>query len=470
MRKHLLQIIFLGTLFLIGGCKDSFLDLAPVSNPNAGNFYKTKSDFDLAATAAYNTLYTVYNPQGPVSYIGELMSDNVTIYNISGNQADKWQFRDYKLASSNTMMYQFWQDFYRSIYNVNIVIEKLEKAELDSDFKSKLRGEMLFLRGLYYYHMVQIWGEVPLVTRTLTASESLEVPRSSIADVLTQITRDVAEAKTILPVTASIVGRATKGAAQTLLGKIYLVQNDKTNAAKEFLEVYNSQKYSLLPNYISLWDPKVKNTAESIFEIQRLGGSATAPFSLYYNEFFPNSNALGFYGSGMNQVVEDLWKEYEAGDMRRLASIDTGFVDAKGSFTAAKFPKKWVDKTAPIVGQSAAANNNFMVFRYADLLLLLTEATGDVQYLNQVRKRAGLPLYGDQGYPAQYSTVALATEHERRVELAFEFHRWFDLKRTGRAISVLKPKGKDITNEKLMLPIPGIVRDQNPLITQNKGY
>jgi len=153
-----------------------------------------------------------------------------------------------------------------------------------------------------------------------------------------------------------------------------------------------------------------------------------------------------------------------------VASIDTGYTDAKGNFTAARFPKKWTDKTAPLINQSIAANNNFMVLRYADLLLLLTEATGEVSYMNQVRKRVSLPLYGEAGYPAKYSSVALALEHERRVELAFEFHRWFDLKRTNRAIPVLTAKGKNVTQEKLVLPIPNIVRDQNNKITQNTGY
>jgi hypothetical protein len=172
----------------------------------------------------------------------------------------------------------------------------------------------------------------------------------------------------------------------------------------------------------------------------------------------------------MNQVVDDLWNEYEKGDTRKEASIDTGFTDAKGNFTAAKFPKKWTDKTAPLINQSIASNNNFIVLRYADLLLLLTEATGDVTYLNQVRKRSNLPLYGEAGYPAKYSTVDLALEHERRVELAFEFHRWFDLKRTNRALHVLTQKGKSVTQDKLILPIPNIVRDQNAKITQNNGY
>jgi len=469
--KKLIQLIALVAL-LAGswGCKESFLELAPVSNPNAENFYKTKADFDLAASAAYNTLYTVYHPQGPVSYAGELMSDNVTIFNISGNQADKWQFRDYSLAPANTMVYQFWQDFYKSLYNINIILSKIESATLDNDYKAKMTGEMLFLRSLYYYNMVQIWGDIPLVIKPLTATESFDVLRTPAAGVYAQIIKDLTEAKSKLGATATISGRATKGAAQTLLGKTYLASGDKTNAAKELKEVYDSKQYELLPTYAAIWDVKNKNTKESIFEIQYLGGAATNPYSNYYLEFFPNSNALGFYGAGMNQVVNDIWDEYEKGDARKVVSIDTGFVDAKGAFTAARFPKKWTDKTAPLINQSIASNNNFIVLRYADLLLLLTEATGDVSYLNQVRKRSALPLYGEAAYPAKYSTVALALEHERRIELAFEFQRWFDLKRTNRAIEVLTAKGKSVNQAKLLLPIPNIVRDQNPKITQNTGY
>ncbi|WAC13965.1 RagB/SusD family nutrient uptake outer membrane protein [Dyadobacter pollutisoli] len=469
--KKLIQFLAMITFVAVSwGCKESFLELAPVSNPNADNFYKTKTDFDLATNAAYNTLYTVYHPQGAVSYAGELMSDNVTIFNISGNQADKWQFRDYSLAPANTMVYQFWQDFYKSLYNINIILSKIETAELDAAYKSQVQGEMLFLRSLYYFNMVRIWGDVPLVTAPVTAAESYNILRAPSAEIYAQIIKDLADAKSKLAVTSAIAGRATKGAAQALLGKVYLTSGDKANAAKELKEVYDSKKYELLPSYASLWDVKNKNSKESIFEIQYLGGAATNPYSNYYLEFFPNSNALGFYGAGMNQVVDDLWNEYEKGDTRKEASIDTGFTDAKGNFTAAKFPKKWTDKTAPLINQSIASNNNFIVLRYADLLLLLTEATGDVTYLNQVRKRSNLPLYGETGYPAKYSTVELALEHERRVELAFEFQRWFDLKRTNRALPVLTQKGKSVTQDKLLLPIPNIVRDQNAKITQNNGY
>jgi hypothetical protein len=244
---------------------------------------------------------------------------------------------------------------------------------------------------------------------------------------------------------------------------------NKPAAAQVLTEIVNSNEYDLLPSYASLWVVTNKNSRESVFELQRLGGSSSNPYSPYYSGFFPNVS-ITFSGTGMNQVTDDLWNEYEAGDVRKNLSIDTGYLNGSGSFVRQKFPKKWTDANAPVVGSTKLSNNNFMIFRYADVLLMLSEATGDMSHLNKVRARVNLPLFGSAAYPSTYATADLAIEHERRVELAMEFHRWFDLKRTGRAIPVLSAKGKPVTEKKLTLPIPEIVRQQNPDVTQNDGY
>lgn len=468
-------IKYILTLFCIGllatGCKESFLELTPLSNPTADNF-RSKDDFELAVNAAYASLYTIYHPEGSVSYANEQMSDNAIMFNISGIQADKWQFKDYSLATSNTMVYQFWQEYYKAIFNANIVLDKIEGTNLDAAYKDGVKAQMMFLRGLYYFNMVRLWGDVPIVTTPLTGEESYSVLRSPESAVYDQIKKDLIFAADKLPLASAITmpGRASKGAAQALLGKVYLTLGDKTAAATVLKEVYNSNQYSLLPNYTDLWGPSVKNTKESIFEIQFLGGNASAPFSRYYQIFYPNNNFLGFYGGGMNQVTDDLYNEYETGDPRREASIALGYNNS-GTFINQKYPIKWTDSKATQVGGNPLANNNFMVLRYADVLLMLSEATGDASYLNLVRTRAKLPSFGTAAYPStKYATLDLAIEHERRSELALEFHRWFDLKRTNRAIPVLSAKGKAIAQNKLLLPIPQIVRSQNEAITQNAGY
>ncbi|MEJ5963720.1 RagB/SusD family nutrient uptake outer membrane protein [Pedobacter immunditicola] len=455
------------------GCKKSFLELAPISNANATNYYKTPADFEVAMNSAYATLYTVYAPEGAVSYT-ELRSDNATLYSVAGNQADKWAFRDYTIQSSNTLVYQFWQENYKALFNVNTVLDKIQTAGLDEAFANQVKAEMMFLRGLYYYNLVQLYGDLPLVTKVLTADESYAVLRSSEAEVHAQIVSDLTFAAANLPLANAVrgAGKASKGAAATLLGKVYLLMGNKTAAAQTLLEVYNSGQYSLLPQYASLFGPAVKNTKESIFEIQFIGGSASSPFSPYWTAFAPvNNGVITKYGGGINQVTDDLYNEFEAGDPRRDASIATGYTDAKGNFVAIKFPKKWMDPTAAVNGAQELSNNNFMVLRYADLLLLLSEATGDAAYLNAVRARSNLGAFGSATYPtATYPTLDRAIEHERRVELALEFHRFFDLKRNGRAVPVLTAKGKPATAQKLLLPIPQYVITQNNAITQNPGY
>ena len=465
------KLTLVAFLFLAAsGCKDSFLELAPASNANADIFYKTKADLDLAVNAAYSTLYRVYDPEGPISYTGEMMGDNATLYIIAGNQTDKFAFRDYNLKTNNTMVYSFWQTFYKALYSVNIVLSKVESSDLEAADKENIKAQMSFLRGLYYFNMVRLWGDLPLVTTPLTVEETYSVVRSPKEEVYKLILDDLKYATEKLPETN--VGRASKAAALTALGEVYLTLNDKVNAAAALTPIYNSNQYSLQPTYASVFGPNVKNTKESIFEIQYLGGGSTSngTYSRYYAVFYPNVNLLGFDGTGMNQVTDDLYNEYEANDPRREVSIALGFQNGS-VFQSQKYPIKWADPTAAKSGTTILANNNFMIYRYADVLLMLSEATGDSKYLNAVRARAGLPLYGTAAYPsAKYPTLELAIEHERRVELAIEFHRWFDLKRTDRVIPVLTAKGKPVTSEKLLLPIPEIVRVQNSAITQNKGY
>jgi starch-binding outer membrane protein, SusD/RagB family len=469
-------------LVVAGGCKKSFLELNPISNANTNAVFQSRSDFDLAVNAAYATLYTIYAPKGALAFTGELMSDNATVSTlaISGSFTivDQQAFRDYTIRSNNTGVYNFWVDFYTSLYQINIVLDKITDATLDEAYKKQVIAEMKFLRGLYYFNLVQLYGDVPLVTKPIVGEEAYAMQRSPKAAVYNLIVADLttAAADLVAPGSEPAKGRATNGAAKSLLGKVYLTMGDKPKAAqtlKEVVDTYDGNTYQLLPAFSSLWGATSahKNTKESVFEVQYLGGAAN-PYSTFWPAFAPFENfSITKYGGGMNMVTDDLYNEYEAGDTRRDASFFTGYTKG-GVFVPIKFNKKWVDATAPLDGGTEACNNNFMVLRYADVLLLLSEATGDPTYLNRVRERAGLPLFGTPGYPsAKYPTIELAVEHERRMEFALEYQRWFDLKRTGRAVPVLSAKGIAVTPEKLLLPVPQYAIDQNPnLKPQNPGY
>jgi hypothetical protein len=467
--KKIIYIIIFCNLFLIR-CSGDFLDKAPISNANEVEFYKSQKDIETALWSAYNSLYTLYGPESLPSFYGELMSDNAYSDNAAGRIQDYEGFELHTMTIDNELVLNFWNNYYKAIYIVNNIIVSAEK--LDFANRDALIGEAKFLRALYFFDMVRAWGDVPLVTTPLSVANSYAQGRTPKEQVYTQILNDLDFAAAKLPVKTSqrFVGAASQEAANTLLGKVYLTMGDKAKAAEALLKVYG--KFSLVP-YADLWNLTKKNGASSIFEIQYKGGVSN-PYSLYWAMFSPVDNrVVTAWGGGFNQITDDLWNAYETGDPRRDISIQDGYQTANNVHVDVKFPIKWRDTSAPVAGLREASDNNFIILRYADVLLMLTEATSDAKYMNEVRTRVGLPAYGTVGYPAQYNTVALALEHEAQIEFACEFHRWFDLIRTGRAITVIKNSNKNITitDDKLLLPIPFLVINQNPnVITQNEAY
>lgn len=469
--KKIKYITALLSILVLTGC-DSFLDRSPISNPTENAYYKSESEFQVAMTAAYSRLHKLYGPEGLTSFYGELMSDNAYNDNTAGNVKDYEAFDTHiGMDPNNTLVLGYWNDYYESIFMVNNILEKSLGIEFSS--KLSLQAEARFLRALYYFDMTRVWGDVPLVLTPLTVGESLQQARTPQTKIYEAIIDDLKFAADNLPVKSKerFVGAASEEAANTLLGKVYLTLGNKGEAEKALLKVYG--KFSL-PDYADLWDLSKKNGPESIFEIQYKGGKAN-PYSSYWAMFTPLDNrTVTAWGGGMNQVSEDLWSAYEPNDPRQALSIQDGYTTAGGVFVDVKYSIKWKDENAEVNGLREAADNNFILLRYADALLMLAEATGDPKYLNEVRSRVNLPLWGTPQYPlADYSTFELAVEHERHVELALEFHRWFDLVRTGRAITVLKNSSKNvtITEGELLLPIPLEVISQNPtVITQNDAY
>jgi hypothetical protein len=182
--------------------------------------------------------------------------------------------------------------------------------------------------------------------------------------------------------------------------------------------------------------------------------------------FLPGVPGATFRGDGVNTPSPDLAAEFEDGDPRKEIAIQPGYTDpSSGDFVEYPFTFKFFDPNWSNPGA------NFTIIRYADILLMYAEVTGEADYLNMVRARVGLPPFGSEDYPSDlYPTLDLAIEHERRVELSHEMHRMFDLTRTGRAVEVLQGKGFDFTAEKLLFPIPQNAIDVNPGLTQNPGY
>lgn len=469
--KKIKTILLFCVALAMTGCND-FIDLSPISQASENNFYKTQSDMETAMNSVYNTLYDIYGPSCLPSYFGEAASDNAYCNETAYEFGAKIAIAEHKnVNTDNAMVLDFWNYYYKALFKINNVISKCNGSDIPN--KDQIIGECRFLRALYYFDLVRAYGDVPLVLEPVDAAEAYKMGRTPSSEIYNAIVEDLKFAADNLPAKTNerFTGAATSDAANTLLGKVYLTMGDKQNAQTVLLKEYG--KFTLVPNYKDLWDNTKKNSSESIFEVQYKGGKSN-PYSLYFAIFSPRDNyGISSWGMGGNQVLANLVSEFEAGDKRLDASIRQGYLDASGTMMPDKWYIKWWDQGAELNGRTEAGASNFIILRYSDVLLMLTEATGDPKYMNEVRARAGLPAYGTAGYPSRYTTVDQAVQHEERVEFCGEFHRTFDLLRYGNAYQKINAvKGSTMTSDaQMLLPIPQSVIDQNPdVITQNEAY
>jgi len=346
-----------------------------------------------------------------------------------------------------------------------------------------MKAQAIAVRSLIYFNIVRAWGDVPYVNTKITSEEAYGYLRVDKAEVYQNLIEDLNWAKDNLSGTYSgnDIGRITKYGAAAILAKIHLTLGNNPAAKIEIEEIMNSGNYSLDANddgsinvddYSYLFNAGTKNSRSSVLEVQYMAGvnASNSTHQRWYSPFFFDFHLPGqtktFKGEGHNTPSEDLFNEFEVDDPRKDISMALGYVNlSSGEFVDYPYTLKFLDPDFENSGQ------NFEIIRYADILLMYTEVTQDAQYLNMVRDRVGLPPYGSAGYPSgDYPTLALAIEHERRIELCFEFHRMFDLVRSNRAIEIMGSKGYDINNNKLLFPIPLNERDINPDLTQNDGY
>lgn len=503
-----IKLVAAGILMMsLGSCKKDFLEVQPQNFISSNNFFQTQTDYIQAVNATYAPLRNVYND----AYIlGEMRSDNAHyIYNNSNRgQLVREEIADFIDNPTAAPTAAKWTSNYRIIAYANEVLARIDAATIDENVKKNLKGQVLFLRALSYFDLVQYFGDVPL-TLTPTAGSADEIinvkstmSRTPKAEVYAQIIKDAQDAAGLLPdKSQQEKGRATSGAAKTLLGNVYVVLKQWPQAEIMLKEVVNSGQYSLLTDYAAVFDPANKNSAESIFEVQYQQGNLGLQSSFAYT-FMPNITDIkpivgfGFNNGsigGWNTPSEDIIAAYENGDKRKGASIADGYTTANGTIVAQPFIKKYLHLPLPAPNGSAPnTNENWPVYRYSEVLLFLAEALNEqgksaeaLPFLNQVRNRA----FGAGVSPitttdqTQLRNILL---RERRVEFAFENKRWLDLVRAGKAIEVmsaygaaLKASGKhpnlvsstyNVTQNRLLFPIPFSEIQLNPKLIQNPGY
>jgi hypothetical protein len=496
--KKIAFFIILSVCLTQTACKEDFLTTTDPTRIGRDLFYQTQTQFEQALNGVYGQLQTITTS----AYIQqEFMSDNTTLdFNpLDRGGAAGWEAFEYSTVNpGNGEINALWNNHYSTMYNINFALEKLAESKVEATAKGVLDGEFKFIRAYHYFNLVRYFGDVVLATKTLkNPNEAFDLVRSPQAEVYKQIISDLTDAAKTLPVKAALRGRATQGAALSLLGKVYLTQKNYA-AANTTLKQVTSLGYALNANYKDNFDPAKKNGVESIFEVQYQGGNDLGEQSTFVYLFAPRLSGAAVTGyantvpSGRNIPTRDMINAYEAGDARKAISLQPGYT-LSGKFVEIPFVSKY-QYPHTITGRS---DNNWPVLRYSDVLLMLAEsineATGPTaeayDYLNQVRKRAGLAAL-DGLNKDSFRTAVLK---ERRVELAFENHRWFDLQRTNTPASLaahMNAHGKlekanptvarggiafnDLDYfyipEEYFLPIPAPQILINSKLTQNPGY
>ncbi|WP_395632592.1 RagB/SusD family nutrient uptake outer membrane protein [Flavobacterium sp.] len=470
-------------------CSDEFVDRDPVYSIDSENYFNSEADYNQALIAAYDLLQASYVNV----LLGEIASDNTLSGGESANDVIGFQQVDEMTHTPvNSNLRDLWNWMFAGVNRANYILEFKDKTDFEG--KEQIIAEARFLRAYYQFELVKWFGPIPLKgDERFKLGDEKTIPRSPVSEVYAAMEADLQYAVANLAAVAPQTGRATKGAAQALLGKIYLYQNKFVDAANALQDVIDSNNYSLVSNYNTIFENTGENGTESVFEVQYSDGEGAGFGCLQCSE---GNVAVGFNGirnysgplfdSGysFNVPTQQAYDAYEVGDNRRdvaILNIVTFAAANNASYgTGYKhtgfFNRKYLPRQGDLnIGDQNLTNpNNYRAIRYADVLLMAAEAynRGGIDdnaaklYLNQVRRRA----FGDNNHDINASGAALTDFilAERRYELMGEGHRFFDLVRTGKAAQAISGFTVD-KNELFPIPIEEI-QFSNGNWQQNPGY
>ena len=511
-------IYFAFAVAALSSCKKDFLTLYPEGNLNEGNFYKSTQDFQQAVNGAYAPLRDIANN---AYWMDEMRSDNA---HYDYNQKDRGSAATENLVdflddASNVITLNRYQAAYNGISRTNVVLDRLATIDftMSDSSKNQIIGETKALRGHYYFDLVRTYGGVPLTLHEVKSPSDAFKARATAEEVYTQVIADLTDAINLLaPPTFAIAqtGRVTKGTAATELAMVYLQRKEYAKAIP-LLQSVTQMGYALMPSYRDVFNPAFKNgNRELIFDVQFQSGTTGQQSNFIYRFIPVTTNTQNILGVSFNNTIggwnvptDDLISNYETADARLDASIGIieGMLDVNTNFiptrivssvkytapagvVVKKFARKYFFPPYPALTQNT--DQNWPLYRYADVLLMLAECLNEtgkpgeaLPYLNMVRARAFGAGNGQITVTDQAGLRAIIAR-ERRTELAFENKRWQDLIRTGQAITVMNtygaklkqqfpyllPQTYNVTENRLLYPIPLREIQLNPLLVQNPGY
>ena len=524
MRNHIKAIVLLAAFAGVTACSDDFLSEVPSDFVAPENFYRNQADAISAVTSAYATFIDLPSPLGNADYLGrngsmliEYPTEMVTSRLSATNERSLIGTYHTQFNSTHAYLESVWTAAYFGINRANTVIDRVPAIDMDATRRDQVVGEAKFLRAVHYYILAGLFGGVPLKLEPTTSIAGATLPRASAKDTWTQIQKDLTEAAAVLPSSwpAADFGRATKGAALTLLAKSYM-QAASTGAsdAADYAKAVTAFKtvqgmgYSLDGNYASLFDASNEKSPEIIWSIQnvRVAGAGG-----YLSQWFaPITSPQIYQPGGQNQFQAErpFYDSYNAADIRKAGTWNTSITYngktvpwtwTSGVQTASNYgstgptPRKYLDLGAPANGAEAP---DFVFLRYADVLLGLAESINATSgptaeaytAINQVRARAKIPNLTAGLTAAQFRDSVFL---ERRYEFAMEMHGVFDsrrnwtwaksrvesnmaqistLNRSPFTSSVEKFNAAPIPDKWKLYPVPAHACELNPELEQNPGW
>lgn len=513
MKRIIIPSALLLSLSLALSCNK--LTEKPVSVVIASEYYKTAADATAAVTAVYNSLNS--DPAGDFPMYGRqlnLLTDNNSDnqnFSPSNTNPDVRALGTATYVSANSRIQKNWQQHYYGISKANVAIDNIANIPVtqfaDTTVKTRLINEAKFIRGLLYFNLVRLFGDVPLVLHDASATgvdDLKKLTRSPKDQVYAQIIADLADA-TNLPAsyTAANVGRTTSGAAHALLAKVYVARKDWNNALLELQKVLNAgsypgatgvYNYALFPNYRDAFQKATKNGVEHIFSAQFATGLGAANTTQFLSSSFTSFNT----GIFPIDCISDssVVKIFDDADTRKAVSFYTSVYNAATGQTVVfnnaytPYLNKFVDYSlAPLAPQNPSGIN-YPIIRYADILLLYAEVQNELNggptadaytAINAIRTRAYAGVAHDLTPALSQADFRDSVFLERRKEFIQEGHRWFDLVRRGinpntgnpylvDAYKTIAAKAAGVNARDTIYPIPLVEIQNNPNLTQNKGW
>lgn len=483
-------LIFLSTIF---SCQDSWLSPAPENTLIASDSTFAKNENAVKfVNACYAQLIDWQVSVFSWSGVSSISSDDADKGSDPGDLgADKDQFDNLTYSPTSLSVGEVWNGNFIGIGRCNQAIDNVPKFAISDGQKKQLLGEAKFLRALYYFNLVRVFGGVPKIAEVFSADDVEKITAANVRatedEIYELIIADLTEASASLGSKASQsgsdAGRATKEAAEGMLAKVYMYRKNWAKTAELTNSLINSNQFSLNPNYAEIWRQSSENGPESLFEIQGQNGDDGWGVGGYFTHQGARGTVKdGYAGWGFNTPTADLEAAYEENDVRKNSTIyragetlwDGAVVGTDVTNPRYNY-KAYVSQTQEKNYDDWSSGKNIRILRFAEVLLMNAEASNElgqtgpaIANLNKVRARAGLPptTTSSQG------DIRNAIWKERRVELAMEHDRFFDLVRQGRAGQVLRAHGKpfvDGKHERFPIPLQQILISQGKL-EQNPGY